>query len=218
MREGPEVPTPHYRNPAEAGQGATGPRARRKSLQCRHLVCYDPSMRIPRFLAGRRPCGPHCRARRRVLRQRCAGAPGRSDAAISRVHGGARRCRSRVRRRRAVGPAGLRRDRRHAAHARSAFELLRSRSRTRRCASGRKAITTAWGSRFRSVDGDITVHVDLRGLARIQEGSPPERHHRARSRGSGHEGLDERSGGQEAQGAERHERQHLDQARRATTG
>ena len=44
----------------------------------------------------------------------------------------------------------LQRDSRDARHARPAFELLRSARPTRRCASGRKAATTASASRFRA--------------------------------------------------------------------
>ena len=53
----------------------------------------------------------------------------------------------------------------HAGDAGSAFELLRSARSTRRCASGRKAATTASASRFRPCDGDITAMV-------VFEGSP----------------------------------------------
>ena len=102
---------------------------------------------------------------------RALATAGRGHAAVSRVHLGARRDRARIRRRSAVRPPGLRRHRRHAAYARSAFELLRSRSRTRRCASGRKGATTGSAITIQAIDGDITVHVDLRRLARLQEGA-----------------------------------------------
>ena len=115
-------------------------------------------MRTPRVFRRGRPGRPPVGAGRRLLRQRRPRPPrtrfpsntGCSPRRSPRSTGSMSSPLP-------VGPADLRRHRRHAPDARSALELLRSRSSTRRCASGRKATTTASASRSRSIDGDITV-------------------------------------------------------------
>ena len=91
------------------------------------------------------------------------------------VHRGAERDRDELRRQGRFRQPRLRRRARHARHARSAFELLRARRSTRRCASGRKAATTASASRFRRSTATSPRCSVFEGIARLQEGHPPRR-------------------------------------------
>ena len=159
-------------------------------------------MRSYRSVDGRGPRHPAVGARWRGVRTECAGHRRHAAGSLQDVHGGAERDPDELRRQGRIRSAGLRRDQRHAADARSAFELHGSARPTRRCASGRKAATTASGLTIVAVDGDITV-------VRVFEGSPAYGKGIRRGdviathRGRGRQGLDQRSGGAQAARARR---------------
>ena len=102
---------------------------------------------------------------------RSALAARRQDpGALQDVRRGAQRDRDELRRQGRVRPARLQRHPRHARHARPAFELLRSARNTRRCASARKAATTASASRSQPIDGDITAQSVFEGSPAYKKG------------------------------------------------
>jgi C-terminal processing protease CtpA/Prc len=101
---------------------------------------------------------------------------------------------------------------RHAADARSAFELLRSAqyAQMRERQEGRYY---GLGISIQAIDGDITVMSRLRRLAGLQEGHPPRRRHRA-IEGEDAKGWTTEQAVKQAARAEGHLGQHLDQAPR----
>ena len=112
---------------------------------------------------------------------RALAAPGRGHAAVSRVHGGPRRDRSRIRRRCAVRSAGLQRDRRHAA--RRSIRIRASSIRKQYAQMRERQEGQLLRPRHHHPGHRRRHHrdVDLRRLAGVQEGPAPRRHHRARS-------------------------------------
>ena len=215
------------------GEGSTAKLARSPEVVAittlrllRSLHAYFPVP--PRGDPGGSPFGH----RWRRAWQRPDGAAGRSRAAVQNLQLGARRDQQRVRRRAPRGPSGVRRDRRHAEAARSAFELLRP---AQLPAAARASAGHLLRSRYSdSVDRRRHHgHVGVRELAGLQEGSAAQRRDRADQErqpeagvrqgrvdqaGCGRlvrrQGLDLRSGRDPTQGTEGHDRRHLDQAPR----
>ena len=140
--------THDYRNGPRKGQPQTlsGPP---KSLQLRHFVCYDA---LTCVLPGSSPWRSWRWCFRRWPAARLAAAcMARQDEVaqpVQDLHVGARRDREGVRRRTAGGPPRLRRHRRHAEAARSAFELLRPAQLPPAARAPVGQATTASASRF----------------------------------------------------------------------
>ena len=153
-----------YRNPRHAGAGSSVS----ISLCARDRFWRPP----PRFLCP--PSWAGCGARVRS-------PPPNRPRALQDLHHRAGGHRGPVRRAGGIRSPGLRRHQRHAADARSAFELHGSRAPTRRCASARKAATTASASPS-SRSTATSPSCACSRARRRSRGHPPRRRHR-RGRG-----------------------------------